>query len=37
MADAGRPLVEIGNPPERWLDLLPRYAELQRDDEAAPA
>jgi len=29
MAHAGRPLVEIANPPEQWLDLLPRYAELQ--------
>ena len=29
-ADAGSPLDESGNPPERWLELLPRYAELQR-------
>jgi hypothetical protein len=29
MADAGQPLVGLGNPPERWLELLPRYAELQ--------
>lgn len=29
MADAGRPLGEFGNPPERWLEILPRYAELQ--------
>jgi hypothetical protein len=29
MADAGRPLVGLRNPPERWLELLPRYAELQ--------
>jgi Phosphotransferase enzyme family len=29
MVDAGRPLRELGNPPERWLELLPRYAELQ--------
>ena len=29
-ADAGLPLDDLGNPPERWLELLPRYAELQR-------
>ena len=29
MADAGEPLRALGNPPERWLDVLPRYAELQ--------
>ena len=29
-ADAGRPLDDLGNPPGRWLELLPRYAELQR-------
>ena len=29
-ADAGAPLDDLGNPPERWLELLPRYAELQR-------
>jgi hypothetical protein len=29
-ADAGRPLDDLGNPPERWLEVLPRYAELQR-------
>jgi Phosphotransferase enzyme family len=29
MADAGIPLDAIGNPPERWLELLPAYAELQ--------
>ncbi len=29
-ADAGSPLDDLGNPPERWLDVLPRYAELQR-------
>lgn len=29
MADAGRPLRELGNPPERWLDVLPAYAGMQ--------
>jgi len=29
-ADAGAPLDDLGNPPERWLEVLPRYAELQR-------
>ena len=29
-ADAGSPLDDLGNPPERWLGILPRYAELQR-------
>jgi phosphotransferase family enzyme len=29
MADAGQPLSELGNPPERWLDMLPAYAQLQ--------
>jgi hypothetical protein len=29
MADAGEPLRALGNPPERWLELLPAYAELQ--------
>ena len=30
-ADAGSPLDDFGNPPERWLEVLPRYAELQRE------
>jgi phosphotransferase family enzyme len=30
MADAGTPFEALGNPPELWLKLLPRYAELQR-------
>jgi hypothetical protein len=30
-ADAGTSFRECGNPPELWLRLLPRYAELQRD------
>jgi hypothetical protein len=29
MADAGEPLGTIGNPPERWLEIVPAYAELQ--------
>lgn len=29
MADAGIALRTLGNPPERWLDLLPDYARLQ--------
>jgi len=37
LADAGRPIREIGNPPETWLDLLPRYAELQRGEAARVA
>jgi hypothetical protein len=34
MADAGRPLWDFGNPPERWLEILPRYAELQIGEAA---
>ena len=30
-ADAGTPFEALGNPPELWLQLLPRYAELQRE------
>lgn len=30
-ADAGRSFRALGNPPELWLRLLPRYAELQRE------
>jgi hypothetical protein len=30
LADAGTPIREFGNPPEAWLVVLPRYAELQR-------
>ena len=33
-ADAGTPLGVYGNPPEPWLELLPRYAELQRGEAA---
>jgi hypothetical protein len=29
-ADAGTSFDQLGNPPELWLKLLPRYAELQR-------
>ena len=28
--DAGLPIAVSGNPPEAWLEVLPRYAELQR-------
>ena len=31
-ADAGAPLDDLRNPPELWLELLPRYAELQRGE-----
>jgi hypothetical protein len=30
LADAGMPIRELGNPPEKWLAVLPLYAELQR-------
>jgi hypothetical protein len=30
LADAGRRVAELGNPPEAWLRALPAYAELQR-------
>ena len=29
MADAGETLRKLGNPPERWLEVLPAYARLQ--------
>jgi Phosphotransferase enzyme family len=32
MRDAGIPIGVYGNPPEPWLQLLPRYAELQRGE-----
>jgi hypothetical protein len=31
-ADAGLPLDDLGNPPELWLEVLPRFAELQRGE-----
>jgi hypothetical protein len=31
LADAGASFEQFGNPPELWLRLLPRYAELQRE------
>ena len=34
LADAGSPMRAFGNPPETWLDLLPKYAELQRGEAA---
>jgi hypothetical protein len=32
LGDAGTPVSEFGNPPEAWLEVLPRYAELQRGE-----
>src|SRR4051794_16915071 len=32
LADAGEPVGAHGNPPEAWLRVLPRYAELQRGE-----
>jgi hypothetical protein len=34
LADAGRPVGDLGNPPEVWLTALPRYAELQHGEAA---
>jgi len=34
LADAGTPVGSAGNPPEAWLAILPRYAELQRGEAA---
>jgi hypothetical protein len=34
LADAGTPIGAYGNPPEPWLEVLPRYAELQRGEAA---
>ena len=34
LADAGTPVAVYGNPPEAWLQALPRYAELQRGETA---
>ncbi len=34
LRDAGTPIREFGNPPEAWLAVLPRYAELQRGEAA---
>jgi hypothetical protein len=34
LADAGTPISALGNPPETWLQVLPRYAELQRGEAA---
>lgn len=31
-ADAGRSIGDLGNPPELWQRILPRYAELQRGE-----
>jgi hypothetical protein len=35
--DAGMPIGVYGNPPEAWLELLPRYAELQLGEVAHAA
>ncbi|HEY3059465.1 MAG TPA: phosphotransferase [Chloroflexota bacterium] len=32
LADAGTPMRSLGNPPQAWLQALPRYAELQRGE-----
>lgn len=32
LADAGTPLRALGNPPDAWQRVLPRYAELQRGE-----
>jgi hypothetical protein len=32
LADAGRPVGDLGNPPEAWLTALPRYGELQHGE-----
>ena len=37
LADAGRPVGELGNPPEAWLAALPLYAELQHGESAEAA
>lgn len=34
LADAGAPIRTLGNPPEKWLAVLPSYAELQRGEAA---
>jgi len=34
LADAGTPVRDNGNPPDRWLVALPLYAELQRGEAA---
>jgi hypothetical protein len=33
-AHAGVPIGALGNPPEVWAEVLPRYSELQRDEAA---
>jgi hypothetical protein len=37
LADAGAPIAAFGNPPEAWLRVLPRYAELQRGEASRTA
>jgi hypothetical protein len=36
MADAGEPLRVLGNPPERWLEILTTYTKLQIDETSTP-
>jgi phosphotransferase family enzyme len=36
MADAGQPLREFGNPPERWLEIVPAYARVQIGESGVP-
>lgn len=37
LADAGTPVGAYGNPPKAWLEVLPRYAELQRGEASHAA
>ncbi len=37
LADAGVSLQALGNPPAAWLEVLPRYAELQRGEASFSA
>jgi hypothetical protein len=34
LGDAGTRIGDLGNSPDHWIDLLPRYAELQRGEAA---
>ena len=34
LADGGTRIADLGNPPELWAEVLPRYAELQRGEGA---
>jgi len=37
LADAGNSILKLGSPPEAWLAMLPRYAELQIGEAANAA